>query len=138
MDLRFTSYRMLRCENISMCSHRCSCQKTNYAMHLISSEAYQTRRFRLQYTADMIYKTVSAEEAKMTEPDTLLQFLTGLPRKPGRPRKRRTASALPRNSKKRTNLCKGHGHRKTTCPLPDGVGRRRIKQAEESHRRNME
>lgn len=102
------------------CGHVIAFARTKgYGQHKIIPVELQSRQLRSQYPADLDFPNVCKEEAQLLGADHRIHLAPELPRKPGRPRKRRLLSAQERKARERVYLCtiyKPNSHNMSTCP----------------------
>ena len=92
-------------------------QMKEFHQHEIVPLEFQTRTYRSQYDSNLSYADVSVYIARSKPSDPILRLPPDIPRKAGRPRKRRAKSVLERNSKRRRlcSKCRVPGHTAANC-----------------------
>ena len=112
--------------NYFPCKHAiAAARERGFADYEIVPEEYQTRNLRSQYNSSLNFRSVSLFQAKSMEKDSSFRLPPDIPRKRGRPQKRRLLSATERFKRRRTYLC-------SKCRGKDHIARNCTNQVSES------
>ena len=115
-----SEYEHFPCEHII-----CFANFKGYAEHEITPIEFHLRSYRQQYPSTSSFRGVSAVEAKSGSPNLSLRPAPDVPRKPGRPRKKRLLSRAERFAKRpRVYLCSScrkSGHTSRNCPRSEEI-----------------